>query len=63
MDVIAHIRANGKSVRGICAEAGISRPTFYAAIKPGSNAQLETLLAIAKATGLTVAQIKPEVLE
>lgn len=63
MDIIAHIRATGKSVRSVCAEAGISRPAFYMAIKPGANAQLATLQAIAKATGLTVAQIKPEVLE
>lgn len=63
MDIIAHIRATGKTVRSVCKEAGITRAGFYKAIKPGANAQLSTLQAIARATGLTVAQIKPEVLE
>jgi DNA-binding phage protein len=62
MDIKKHIKASGKSVKSVCAEAGISRAAFYIAIQPEANVQLNTLLAIARATGLTVAQIKPEVL-
>ena len=63
MDIIAHIRESGKTVTGICAEAKITRETFYKVIKPGAPAQLGTILAIARATGLSPSQIKPELSE
>lgn len=60
MDIIAHIRDSGKSVTGVCLEAGITRETFYKVIKPNAPAQLGTILALARATGLSPSQIKPE---
>lgn len=63
MDIIEHIRASGKSVAGVCKEAGISRPTFYSVIKHGGNPTMDTITAIARATGLTPSQIKPELAE
>lgn len=63
MDIIAHIRSTGKTVKAICKEAGITRQTFYSVIKPGGNPKMETIRAIARATGLTTAQIKPELAE
>ena len=57
MDIIAHIRASGKTVVGVCREAGITRQTFYTAIKPGANPKRETLKAIARATGINMDQI------
>ena len=60
MNVIEHIRADGKTVVGVCRAAGISRQTFYTAIRPGSSPHMDTLRAIANATGLTPVQIKPE---
>ena len=60
MDIIMHIRDSGKTVSGVCREAGITRETFYKVIKPGAPARLGTILALSKATGLTPVQIKPE---
>ena len=57
MDIIAHIRDSGKTVVGVCREAGITRQTFYSAIKPGANPKRKTLEAIARATGLPMDQI------
>jgi DNA-binding phage protein len=63
MDIIAHIRESGKSVSQVCRDAGVSRETFYATIKPGANPRLDTITAIARAAGLTPLQIKPELAE
>lgn len=63
MDIIAHIRSTGKSVKAVCEEAGITRQTFYSVIKPGGNPKMETITAIARAAGLTPSQIKPELAE
>lgn len=60
MNIISHIRDSGKTVSEVCKDAGVTRAAFYKAIKPNGNPQLETLLAIARATGLTPSQIKPE---
>ena len=57
MDIIAHIRDSGKTVVQVCREAGVTRQTFYSAIKPGANPKRETLKAIASATGLAMDQI------
>lgn len=57
MDIIDHIRSSGKTVVQVCREAGVTRQTFYSAIKPGSNPKRETLRAIASATGLAMDQI------
>ncbi len=59
MNIISHIRESGKTVSEVCQEAGITRAAFYKAIKPEGNPQLETLLAISRATGLSPSQIKP----
>lgn len=63
MDIIGHIRTSGKTVAGVCREAGVTRQTFYAVIKPGTNTQLHTLEAIARAAGLKPSQIRPELSE
>jgi DNA-binding phage protein len=63
MDIIAHIKASGKTVAQVCREADVSRETFYATIKPGANPRLETITALARATGLSASQIKPELAE
>jgi DNA-binding phage protein len=63
MNIISHIRESGKTVRGVCIEAGITPPTFYAAIKPGGNPTLETIKAIARVTGLSPSDICPELKE
>lgn len=63
MNIIAHIRSTGKSVKAVCDEAGVTRQTFYSVIKPGGNPKMETIRAIARASGLTPAQIKPELEE
>jgi DNA-binding phage protein len=63
MDIISHIRASGRSVSAVCREANVSRETFYKVIKPGAPARLATIIALAKATGLTPVQIKPELME
>jgi DNA-binding phage protein len=60
MNIIEHIRATGKTVTEVCKEAGITRETFYTVIKPGGNPKIETIVAIARATGLTPADIRPE---
>jgi probable addiction module antidote protein len=60
MDIIAYIKRNGKTVTQVCREAGVSRETFYATIKPGSNPSFNTLTAIARAAGLSIHDIKPE---
>ena len=60
MDIIAHIRDSGKTVSGVCREAEITRETFYKVIKPNAPAQIGTILALARATGLKPTQIKPE---
>lgn len=60
MDIIAHIRANGLNVAEVCRRAGISRQTFYAAIKPHANAKRNTLAAIARETGLAMEDIGGE---
>jgi DNA-binding phage protein len=60
MNVIEHIRATGNTVSGVCKDAGITRQTFYSVIKPGGNPKIETIVAIARATGLTPADIRPE---
>lgn len=60
MNIITHIRDSGKTVAQVCREAGITRQTFYSAIKPGSNPKRETLRAIAAVTGLAMEQIGEE---
>lgn len=51
------LKDSGKTVVQVCREAGVTRQTFYSAIKPGSNPKRETLKAIASATGLAMDQI------
>ncbi|MGL5008412.1 MAG: hypothetical protein ACRC6I_00915 [Paracoccaceae bacterium] len=63
MDIIAHIRGSGKTVVGVCAEAGITRQTFYSVIKPGGNPKVQTIEALAKALGLPPSQIRSELSE
>jgi DNA-binding phage protein len=63
MDIIAVIRARGKTVAGVCREAGISRQAFYALLAPESNPQMNTIVAVAKAIGIAPSQIKPELAE
>lgn len=62
-DIIAHIRESGRTVAAVCREADITRETFYKVIKPGAPANLGTILAISRATGLKPSQIKPELAE
>jgi DNA-binding phage protein len=63
MHIISYIRESGKTVADVCREAGITRATFYSAIKPGSNPGVKTLEAIAQATGLTVEQVRKGAVE
>jgi len=60
MDIIAQIRANGKTVTGVCLEAGISRPAFYALLDSSSNPKIRTIISVAKAAGVTPLQIRPD---
>ena len=57
MDIIGHIRASGKTVVQVCREAGVTRQTFYSAIKPGSDPKRKTLKAIADAVGIAMEEI------
>ena len=61
--LIGAIRSTGRSVKAVCEEAGVTRQTFYSVIKPGGNPKMETIMAIARAAGVTPAQIKPELAE
>jgi DNA-binding phage protein len=60
MDIIAIIRAKGKTVAGVCREAKVSRPAFYSLISSASNPHIGTLVAVAKAIGVSPSDIKPE---
>ena len=57
MNILAHIKNSGKTVTQFCEEAGITRQTFYAAIKPGSNPKRKTLEAISSTSGLAMENI------
>ena len=61
--IIAKIKSDGKTVQSVCQEAGISRQQFYNVISGHQKPRLNTIKAIAKATGLTPLQIRPELAE
>jgi DNA-binding phage protein len=63
MDIIAHIKAKGMTVRSVCRVAGISRQGFYSAIAPDGNPSTKTVAAIARALDLSPSDIRPELKE
>ena len=50
------IRAKGLSVAEVARQAELSRPTVYAACDPESNANTETLAAIAEVLGMDLSR-------
>jgi lambda repressor-like predicted transcriptional regulator len=60
MDIIAHIRSRGMTVAGVARLAGVSRPAVYALNDPDHKPELATVVAIAKAIGVSPAEIRPE---
>lgn len=61
MDIIAHIKSRGMTVAGVARVAGVSRPSIYALNDPAHKPALETVLSVAKAIGVTPADIRPEI--
>ena len=55
--IFDHLRERGMTVAGVCREAGISRPTFYSAFKPGANPKLSTVKALAQVLDLQMSDI------
>ena len=52
------IRAKGLSVAEVARQAGLSRPTIYAACDPENNAHTETLYAIAMVLDMDLSRFR-----
>ena len=60
MDIIAHIKSRGMTVAAVARMAGVSRPAVYALNNPDHKPALETVVSVARAIGVTPADIRPE---
>jgi DNA-binding phage protein len=60
MDIIKHIKSRGMTVAGVARVACVSRPAVYAMNDPTHKPELATVVAIAKAIGVSPADIRPE---
>ena len=60
MDIIAHIKARGMTVAAVARSANVSRPAVYALRDPAHKPALETVVSIARALGVSPADIRPE---
>lgn len=61
MNIIQIIKSRGMTVAAIARIAGVSRPSVYALADADHKPSLETVLAVAKAVGVTPAQVRPEI--
>ena len=63
MDIIAYIKSRGMTVAGVARVAGVSRPSIYSLNDPNHSPEVTTLVAVARAIGVSPSAIRPELAE